>query len=584
MADGPLREVMRHIHQLASAASTDGVTDRQLLDRFARRRDEDAFATLVERHGPLVLRVCRRVLGHEQDAEDAFQATFHVLARRAGGVGWQESVANWLYEVAWRVAHKARGSAARRHVHERQANLAETPATPQRAWDELKGLLDEELARLPRKFREPLVLCYLEGKSRDEAAQELGWSLGMVKGRLERGRDRLRQRLEKRGLTLSAALFALALGESTVTAVPPATLATITVQTCVTGTAPIPVNLLAQGVLRAMLRTRIQTALAIGLAVLALGYGLARATMPAPDTIPPAASPSALLPPAEEPDNPARDGTLQIAFVKEILLPNKQPVPGKPPSVPENWLMDPDGRNARAMPSWPGDRYPVLSPDGCRLAMVKDQQVYTVGLDGKGEKQISRKPGTFANLTWSPDGKFLAYLVEGKVHLLNVATREVTQLPQDKVSGGLAISPDGKHLAFTRYVGEPSQHELYVASIMGLNEKQLTSAKTLSATDPMFSPDGKILFVGGHHDIEMFSVARRLYRIDVDGRNQQELYASTADMFWPALSPDGKKVVYATGGPHVFSLIVLDIASGRETKLGNGLHPRWVMIPARGKE
>src|SRR5262249_26887681 len=152
----------------------------QLLERFAQRRDEGAFAALVERHGPLVLGVCRRILRHEQDAEDAFQATFYVLARRAGGFGWRDSVANWLYEVALRVSHKARSGAPRRRRHERQTALADQAATAQDAWHELKPLLDEELARLPRQLREPLVLCYLEGKTRDEAAQELGWSLGTV--------------------------------------------------------------------------------------------------------------------------------------------------------------------------------------------------------------------------------------------------------------------------------------------------------------------------------------------------------------------------------------------------------------------
>src|SRR5271166_2917031 len=99
MAEGPLRKVMRQIHQLVGASPNDALTDSQLLERFAQRRDESAFAALVERHGPLVFGVCRRVLRHQQDAEDAFQATFHVLARRAGNVGWRDSVANWLYEV-----------------------------------------------------------------------------------------------------------------------------------------------------------------------------------------------------------------------------------------------------------------------------------------------------------------------------------------------------------------------------------------------------------------------------------------------------------------------------------------------------
>jgi RNA polymerase sigma factor (sigma-70 family) len=580
MADGPLRKVMQHIHQMVGATPADALTDRQLLDRFAQRRDESAFAALVERHGPLVFGVCRRVLRHQQDAEDAFQATFHVLARRAGHVGWRDSVANWLYEVALRVSRKARVNAGRRQLHERSTGAAEPAATPQEAWHELKPLLDEELARLPRKFRQPLVLCYLEGKTRDEASQDLGWSLGTVKGRLERGRDMLRDRLEKRGLALSAAIFGVALGESTASAAVPGTLATLTVQESISGTAHESVEVLAQGVIRAMLRTRIKTALVLGLATLAIGCGIAWATLHSSAT-----APASTAPAGEQPANVVRDASLQLAYVKWVSLPTPQPQPpGRPPTIEENWLMDPDGRNPRAMPGWPNPRFPVIGPDGRHLAVVKDRQVYTASLDGKDQQQISRHAGTFDNLTWSPDGKVLAYLADGKVHLLNVATREDTQLPLDKVSGGLAISPDGKRLAYTRYLGERSRHELYVATIDGQHEKQLTSVKTLSAHDPMFTPDGKIIFVATRTDVGEFVFFTQLYRIDVDGQDQQEVFSSTTNKFWPSLSPDGKQVAYCGGGPYVFTLHVLDLAKGKETKIGEGLHPRWLVIPAKGKE
>jgi RNA polymerase sigma factor (sigma-70 family) len=206
-------------------------TDRQLLRRFARRGDESAFANLMERHGPLVLNVCRRVLRDVHEADDVFQATFLLLARKAGWKGWHESVANWLYEAAYRLAVKARAAAHCRRLKEgRAAERRQQGAMAIMALEELRQALDEELAHLPGRWRAPLVLCYLQGKTRDEAAQELGWTLGMVKSRLERGRQLLHHRLSRRGLGLSAVLSAVFLAPGAASAVVPRALAEATVE------------------------------------------------------------------------------------------------------------------------------------------------------------------------------------------------------------------------------------------------------------------------------------------------------------------------------------------------------------------
>jgi RNA polymerase sigma-70 factor (ECF subfamily) len=216
------------------------VTDRQLLERFVTRRDGAAFAALAQRHGPRVLAVCRRTLRHEQDAEDVFQATFLVLARKAAVIPWQESVSRWLSAVAYRLALHARGGAARRRRRERPARAVrpetppadrgghEPPADPGGEWDslpekyhpcaeplaevarrELRRVLDDELRRLPEKYRAPVVLCYLEGKTNEEAARELGWPTGSMSRRLARARALLRQRLTRRGLALATVVLAL---------------------------------------------------------------------------------------------------------------------------------------------------------------------------------------------------------------------------------------------------------------------------------------------------------------------------------------------------------------------------------------
>ncbi len=198
-------------------------SDAHLLDRFVRRRDEGAFAALMERHGPMVLGVCRRVLHDPHDADDVFQATFLVLVRKAASLRRPELLGNWLYGVAYRIALQARAAAARWRALERQVDdMPAAAPVDEKFWDELRPVLDEEIHRLPEKYKAPVVLCYLEGKTYTEAARVLGWAEGTVSGRLARAREKLRRRVAARGLTLSAALLATTLGQKGSAAVPAA--------------------------------------------------------------------------------------------------------------------------------------------------------------------------------------------------------------------------------------------------------------------------------------------------------------------------------------------------------------------------
>jgi RNA polymerase sigma factor (sigma-70 family) len=263
-----------------------------LLEYFAREGDQAAFAELVRRHGPMVLGVCRRILGDVHAAEDAFQAVFLVLARRAGAVRWRESVGGWLHGVARRVALKARAKAARQHDPARWN--ASPPADPAEevAAREMHRLLDQELQGLPAKYRGPLVLCDLEGKTHEEAARELGWPRGSLAKRLAGARQRLRARLLRRGVVLSAGA-ALAAGNDHTAAVP-AELAGAAAQAAA-GTPSVTATALAKGVVLAMWLTRTAVAAmavvllggSIGLGVLA--YRAPAAPAPAPKGDPPAA-------------------------------------------------------------------------------------------------------------------------------------------------------------------------------------------------------------------------------------------------------------------------------------------------------
>jgi RNA polymerase sigma factor (sigma-70 family) len=221
MATTQANAVLHHLRRLRAAPAGGTPNDRQLLEQFLTRRDEWAFTTLVRRHGPLVLGVCRRVLGNVPDAEDAFQAAFLVLARKAASIRGHESVAAWLYQVAFRVALRARGQGATRARHEHQAPGRRPPdPLAEVTGRELLSALDEALHELPARHRAPLVLCYLEGRTRDEAARQLRCSASTLKRRLEEGKARLHARLARRGLTLSAGLLTGELVQTATAAVP----------------------------------------------------------------------------------------------------------------------------------------------------------------------------------------------------------------------------------------------------------------------------------------------------------------------------------------------------------------------------
>jgi RNA polymerase sigma factor (sigma-70 family) len=278
MVNGQLDRVVRHLQRVAGAPGLEGLKDGQLLERFAEAREEAAFAALVRRHGPLVLGVCRRVLRDRHDAEDAFQATFLVLLRRARALDRRGSVAGWLHTVAFHVALRARAATARRQRQEKKAaSMADATASASDVWSDLQPVLDKELSRLPETYRTAILLCYVQGKTNAEAARLLGWPVGTVKGRLARARDILRTRLARRGISLSAGLLAAALTDQAAAAVP-ALLTHATVQAALpTAAGSASVLNLAEGALHAMFATKLRwtAVLLVVMGLVALGIGAA---------------------------------------------------------------------------------------------------------------------------------------------------------------------------------------------------------------------------------------------------------------------------------------------------------------------
>jgi RNA polymerase sigma factor (sigma-70 family) len=280
MADGPMSTLLRHLRRLAGGPSDRPARDGELLDRFLTERDEPAFAALVRRHGPMVQGVCRSVLHHWHDAEDAFQATFLVLARKAASIRHRDSIAGWLHEVAYHLAVKSLARGTRRRAQAMRST--DMPAAPvlDLTIRDLQRVLHEELQRLDEKHRAPLVLCYLEGKTHQEAARQLGWTAGTVRGRLNRGRELLRGRLTRRGLALSAGLFTVVLSQSASAAAPPAAAADALARAAViaagsgslAGVVAPQVATLVQGISRTMFVNKTKVVLAL---LLLVGAGTA---------------------------------------------------------------------------------------------------------------------------------------------------------------------------------------------------------------------------------------------------------------------------------------------------------------------
>jgi RNA polymerase sigma factor (sigma-70 family) len=325
MAAAPLSKVIRQLRGVVARQDTAGLTEADLWERYVQERDEAAFETLVRRHGPMVLGVCRRILRNEQDAEDAFQATFLVLVRNARSIHKRESLGSWLYGVAYRIARRAKGGRARRPVQDVDLpHIAAPESCPAWLVRDLRLVLDEEVNRLPPIYRVPFVLCHMEGKTNEQAARQLGCPVGTVLSRLARARGRLRARLTRRGLALSAAMWAIALAEGVAAAAVPAALMKTTAKAAIRfsgnkvgGPQDLSARVvaLANGFMRSRLKIMVASAagslLGLGLVIIVLLFLLLHKQLGAgQDRRPPALTPR--IEPAKIEDKVRLQGTWRV--------------------------------------------------------------------------------------------------------------------------------------------------------------------------------------------------------------------------------------------------------------------------------
>jgi RNA polymerase sigma factor (sigma-70 family) len=529
-----LAALLRRLRWLVDRPERPSPTDADILARFIAERDEAAFELLVWRHGPAVFRLCRRMLRHEQDAEDAFQAAFLTLARRAAAIGKRESVASWLYKVAYRIVLRLQQRRQRHAVLSLDGQQELVAAVDDQGLEaDVRMVLDEEVSRLPHKYRAAVVLCYLEGKSNTEAAAELGCPRGTIDSRLAWARQRLRQRLQRRGVGLAVTAVLGLLAGSAHAAQLPGALARATAHLAVqfaggaAGLASIPSIFLARGVLRAMFLTKLKTAATAvaATALLAAGsWGLlgipsAEAQVGPPD-----------VKAAEPPDSKAAPAE-PVAEVRTLR--------GHERSV---WCVtfSPDGRllasSAGGTADKPGEVYLWDCATGKLVATTHT------------EKSVR-------SIAFSPDGKVLAAAeFDGTVKLRDTVgtVRAILRHPVRGVNA-VRFTPDGKLLA-----SASSDRTVRVWDAdSGRELRRLEGTEEIYAL--AVTPAGNVLAAAGKGGIVLFDLA--------SGKILATMKGHEGVVEALAVAPDGKTVVSAGWDRTVR---VWDVASGLEVRVLKG--------------
>jgi RNA polymerase sigma factor (sigma-70 family) len=543
--------------------------DAVLLQRFTQQRDVAAFEELLERHAVLVWGVCRRILPSEADCEDAFQATFLALVRRAGAVEARPSLAAWLHTVAVRIARKALARSRRQRT---QVVLPEQTTQGDVAADvgsrELLRLVDEEIERLPAVVREPLILCCLQGRTRDEASEALSCSIAAIKGRLERGRELLRRRLERRGVQLPAAFLALGLTSERLRA----GLWARTMQTAFYTPAPA-VAALAEAALPALMAGQGKLVLALLLlattAAGAVGSFLRTETPQPPPVAPVKAATEAkkLATPKVRTDrhgDPLPDGAIArlgtVRWRHGVLVhalayspDGKRIVTAGVGRALVLWDAA-TGKELRVFPSLGQPRGVAFSPDGKLIATPqRSGQLWDVAT-GKMVRELKNVGSGFESLAFAPDGKTLATAnSDGSLHLWDPANGDEKRridCGQGYVNA-VAYSPDGETLASGDGDGVIRLWDPATGK-----ERQRFAAGKKAIRSIVFSPDGKHLAAGsGDDSLRLWDVATgRLVRTFAE---KQVQYSPVA------FSPDGK-LLAAGYGDGTFRL--WDVASGEEKR------------------
>ena len=409
MQNSVISNLVQHIRQTALATDYGSQSDGKLLDLFLTDGDESAFTVLVHRHGAMVFGVCQRILSNVQDAEDAFQATFLIVVLKASELKKRQTIGNWLYGVACNTALKARLLRQRRQEKEKtMAKHAEVDMQRKDKRTDVATILDEALRGLPDKYREPIILCDMEGKTRKEAAHQLGWPEGTVAGRLARGRILLANRLKRHGVNLASGSVAMLVSREAVSAQVPASLFGSTIETVQAVIANVvDISDLAKSVLRDLTCSRIKKCLAYLCAFAVVTFLVVGFTYATGGT--------------EPMSTPAKTTLGQIVPPKEKA-------------------------DAKLINVWSV----AFSPNGEYIASASlDGTVRIWNMAGEVTRELKGHRGAITSVDWSPDGKRLASAgFDGTVRIWNTnGTLKSTLNGHNGVVGAVAWSANGKHLA-----------------------------------------------------------------------------------------------------------------------------------------
>jgi RNA polymerase sigma factor (sigma-70 family) len=552
MGTRQLRQVVQHLCRVVDPLRDGQLSDAELLQRWVSQRDEAAFEVLVWRHGALVWNTCRRLLRSTADAEDTFQATFLALVGKGASIGSGASVGGWLYTVAYRAALRARAEAARRTGQDQALEDVPAPASSAEevVWRDLRPVLDEEVNRLPAKYREPFVLCCLEGKTNAEAARQLGCPTGTLVTRLARARQRLRRRLTGRGLTLAAGPLAAVFASEAEAAVPAALMAG-TVRALAGQAVSARVAGLTAGVLRALALTRLKPAVALLLAGLVLAFA---GTL----TFQALAGPPA-RPPQPEGSPPA--GPRQEAKAPPAPAPNAAEIERLIQQLGSEKFTEREAATTAleriGEPAYDALRRAVESGDDVEIRRRAE------GIIGRIEQrwEVRRFEGPIApvyRVAFSPNNRqALSGGKENVMRLWDVDTGKELRRFEGHTNwvSVVRFSPDGR-----RALSGSLDHTARLWEVETGKEVRCFRGHTGTVDGVALSPDSRQFLTGSHdHTVRLWDAetAKELRRFT----------GHTAEVYLVAFSPDGRRVL---SGSMDNTMRLWDVDTGKEVRRFTG--------------